>query len=143
MIRLLSIFSILSLLSSCAGSMNGAERRAQDRIMLVRSSPQTLGARRLTEQAAFHQDLAAFIRKRGEPDFIAETSSEDRQYLILYYLGESKAWACRSWRGQGNAIEFAGPYAITTKETEILAALKRNSIQSTRSGIASGPLLTP
>ncbi|GAA5482011.1 hypothetical protein [Haloferula sargassicola] len=144
MIRpLLPLLLSATLLAACAPNMNRSERRAQDRIMLVRGKPETLGARRLHEQASTHRDLAVFIGKRGDPDFIAETSSDDRQYLILYYLKDSQAWACRSWRGQDDTIEFAGPYSITTKEAEILAALKRNSVQSTRSGIASGEVLTP
>ncbi|MBB5350904.1 hypothetical protein HNR46_001138 [Haloferula luteola] len=142
MIRLL-LAALPFCLASCFSPMGGVERRAQDRIMLVREDPPTLGVRRLRQQASTHHDLAAFIRERGDPDFIAETSSDDRQYLILYYLHQRQAWACRSWRDQGEAIEFAGPYEITKKESEILAALKKNSVQSTRSGIAHGQLVTP
>ena len=131
------------LVASCAMPMGSSERKAQDRIMLVSNTPPTLGAQRLRQQSSTHRDLAIFLGNRGDPDFIAETSSEDRQYLILYYLKKEQAWACRSWRGQPNAIEFAGPYSITTKESEILEALQRNAIQSTRTGLSTGNLLLP
>ena len=86
--------------SSCVPVTDGwnagwTERAAQDRIMLVRNAPETLGHRRLVYQSAAHPDLGTFLNSRGLPDFIAETSSEDRQYLILYYLDSKRAWFLR------------------------------------------------
>jgi hypothetical protein len=123
--------------------MHWTERASQDRIMLVEESPPSLGLKRLAYQASTHPDLANFLRRRGNPDFIAETSSDDRQYLILYYLGRKQAFACRSWRGQPEIIEFAGPYDITAKEIEILESLKRGDVTTTRSGIVDDRVLTP
>lgn len=103
------------------------EHAAQDRIMLVRDTPETLGHRRLVYQSAAHPDLSVFFKGRGFPDFIAETSSEDRQYLILYYLKSRHAFACRTRRGTGSAIDFAGPYNMTVRETNVLRQLQKNS----------------
>ncbi|WP_193212191.1 hypothetical protein [Luteolibacter marinus] len=100
---------------------------AQDRIMLVRQEPETLGHRRLVYQSTDHPDLGAFLGKRGFPDFIAETSTDDREYLILYYLDSRRAFACRTHRGAGKAIDFAGPYPMTERETNLLKDMKRNS----------------
>lgn len=128
-------------LVSCVGP-GWSERAANDRIMLVRESPPTLGYHRLVQQSKSHPDLAAFINKRGRPDFVAETHSDDRHYMILYFLEAKSAYAARTWRGQ-SVIEFAGPYPITKQETKLLGDLKRDSIQETQSGIASGRLLVP
>ena len=130
-------------LASCGNRMHWTERASQDRIMLVEEEPPSLGLKRLGYQASTHPDLASFLRRRGNPDFIAETSSDDRQYLILYYLARKQAYACRSWRGQPVIIEFAGPYEITAKEIEILESLKRGDVETTRSGIAGDRVLTP
>lgn len=104
-----------------------SERAAKDRIMLVRQSPETLGHRRLVYQSAAHPDLGAFFHDKGLPDFIAETSSGDRQYLILYYLDTRRAFRCSTRRRLGARIEFAGPYPMTDRETTLLRDLKRGS----------------
>jgi len=103
------------------------EHAAQDRIMLVRDVPETLGHRRLVYQSTAHPDLSNFLEGKGFPDFIAETSSDDRQYLILYYLDSRKAFACRTRRLPHTAIDFAGPYPMTKRETEVLRELQSNS----------------
>ena len=103
------------------------ERAAQDRIMLVRNTPETLGHRRLVYQSAAHPDLGEFLQGKGFPDFIAETSSDDRQYLILYYLDSKRAFACRTRRGGGTESDFAGPYPMTERETKVLRDLQQNS----------------
>lgn len=119
-------------LAACAPVRQGwevgwTERAAQDRIMLVRDVPETLGHRRLVHQSSAHPDLGLFLRSRGWPDFIAETSSDDRQYLILYYLDGRRAFAARSRRAQGTPMEFAGPYPMTDHETKLLKDLKKNA----------------
>jgi hypothetical protein len=111
--------------------------------MLVRELPPTLGYRRLAHQVRSHPDLGRFLETQGRPDFIAETSSDDRQYLVFYYLDRQQAYACRSWRGQPNAIEFAGPYAITAQEVDLLVELKKGGTRMPDSGIAAGRLLIP
>lgn len=123
---------VLLCLASCAPVRKGwemgwTERAAQDRIMLVRDVPETLGHRRLVHQASNHPDLGFFLRSRGWPDFIAETSSDDRQYLILYYLDGRRAFAARSRRMPGTPMEFAGPYPMTEHETSLLKDLKRKA----------------
>ncbi len=103
------------------------ERAAQDRIMLVRNTPETLGHRRLVYQSAAHPHLGEFLHREGFPDFIAETSSDDRQYLILYYLKSRSAFACRTRRTGNDEIQFAGPYTMTKSETAVLKQLQHNS----------------
>lgn len=120
------------LLAACAPARRGwdagwSERAAKDRIMLVRQSPETLGHRRLVYQSAAHPDLGAFFQRKGLPDFIAETSSGDRQYLILYYLDSRRAFRCSTRRHPGTRIEFAGPYPMTDRETKLLRDLQRGS----------------
>lgn len=128
--RFLSLVFIL--LAACAPvrrdwNAGWSEHAAQDRIMLVRNDPETLGYRRLVYQSSDHPDLGVFLGKKGFPDFIAETSSDDRQYLILYYLESRRAYACRTRRGKGVATDFAGPYPMTERETSLLKNLKKNS----------------
>lgn len=121
------------LLTACVPVRSGwkrgwSEHSAHDRIMLVRDSPETLGHRRLVYQSSDHPDLGEFLGKRGFPDFIAETSTDDRQYLILYYLDSRRAFACRSRQGVG-AVDFAGPYPMTERETKLLKDLKSGTRQ--------------
>ncbi|MGB6221159.1 hypothetical protein [Haloferula sp.] len=141
--KFLPLVLIPLLLASCTDGRHWTERAAQDRIMLVRNEPETLGHKRIVYQAAAHPDFAKFLNKSGEPDFIAETSSDSRQYMILYYLDSKNAFACRSWRGSLQRMEFAGPYPMTKKETELLQQLKAGSVHTAESGIASGRLLMP
>jgi len=127
---LLLVFPLL--LSACGPVGRGweagwTERAAQDRIMLVRNAPETLGHRRLVYQSTAHPNLDVFLKEKGLPDFIAETSSEDRQYLILYYLDTKNAFACRTRRGTGTDIDFAGPYSMTDRETKVLRELQEGS----------------
>ena len=93
----------------------------------MRNAPETLGHRRLVYQSAAHPDLGVFLKSKGLPDFIAETSSDDRQYLILYYLDSRRAFACRTRRSPGTVIDFAGPYPMTDRETKLLRELQDNS----------------
>ena len=128
--RLLLLLTLC--LTACVPMRRGwdagwSERAAKDRIMLVRESPETLGHRRLVYQSAAHPGLGDFLRGKGLPDFIAETSSDDRQYLILYYLDSRRAFSCRTRRSPGTAIEFAGPYPMTERETRLLRQLQENS----------------
>ena len=95
--------------------------------MLVREAPPTLGARRVAYQSANHSDFAQFIRRNGLPDFVAETSSGDRRYMILYYVEKRQAFACRTWNGYRNEINFAGPYPINNKEAQLLNELRDKS----------------
>ncbi len=104
-----------------------SERAAQDRIMLVRNAPETLGHRRLAYQSTAHPSLRGFLRDEGLPDFIAETSSEDRQYMILYYLDSMSAYSCRTRRGATLPVDVAGPYKMTKRETAVLRELQTNS----------------
>jgi hypothetical protein len=118
------------LLAACAPvneEVGRSERAAQDRIMLVRGAPETLGHRRLVYQSAAHPSLRGFLRDEGLPDFIAETSSEDRQYMILYYLDSMSAYSCRSRRGTAAPVDVAGPYKMTKRETAVLRELQTNS----------------
>ena len=97
--KFLLISILLALfLTSCGGRMHWTERAAQDRIMLVRDDPPTLGYKRIVYQSTAHPDLSLFIQRKGRPDFIAETSADNRQYLVLYYLEKENAFVCRSWR---------------------------------------------
>ncbi len=126
-------FSILVLIAmalvcaSCIDSRAAAARAAENRIMLVRERPVTLGYRRLEHESSRHADLANFLNRKGTPDFVAETSSGDRHYLILYYVEKKQAYACRTWEGFDNEIDFAGPYPISKEEISLLNGLQANS----------------
>jgi hypothetical protein len=115
------------LLAACSPmneEVGRSERAAQDRIMLVRNAPETLGHRRLVYQSAAHPTLRGFLRDEGLPDFIAETSSDDRQYMILYYLDSMSAYSCRTRRGATQPVDVAGPYKMTKRETAVLRELQ-------------------
>ena len=118
------------LLAACSPfdeEIGRSERAAQDRIMLVRNAPETLGHRRLVYQSAAHPSLRVFLRDEGLPDFIAETSSEDRLYMILYNLDSMSAYSCRTRRGADLPVDVAGPYKMTKRETAVLRELQNGS----------------
>lgn len=102
----------------------GAE--ANDRIMLIRQEPRSLGYQRMQSQAGVYPDLGVFLDHRGMPDFLAESTSNKRHFLILYYLDASSAYACRAKAPSTREIEFAGPYAMTRKEVNLLREMKGN-----------------
>jgi hypothetical protein len=98
---------------------------ANDRIMLVREQPASLGHQRLTRQARLYPDLAAFLQLKGWPDFLAETTNDGQHYLVLYYLDRTEAWAGRTKRSTRQVMEFAGPYPITPNEKKLLRNLQQ------------------
>lgn len=95
-----------------------------NQMMLVREKPDTLGYRRLMAKSQQFGDVKIFIDQTGLPDFVAETHSSDRDYLIFYYLDKREAFACRT-RTRGSAqVEFAGPYPMAAGELRLLKAAK-------------------
>lgn len=109
--------------SLISGGMSAA---AKDQIMLVRKEPPSFGYQRLTMQADDFPDLEVFLSKHGLPDFLAETSSQHRRYLILYFLKDRRAYVCRSRVENSRAVEFAGPYPITPREFRLLDDFRRD-----------------
>ena len=113
------------LLGACAGFEESglpgsASSMARNQMMLVRKEPPTFGYYRLSSLAKIYPDLALFVNKKGDPDFLAETDNHSRNYFILYYLKQRQAFACRTRPAQRQSIEFAGPYPVTDKEYKIL-----------------------
>lgn len=88
--------------------------------MMVRKSPPTFGYERLVAHCATYPDLNIFVSRQGVPDFLAETRSHGRHYLILYYLTVREAYACRDAPGRGGNVEFSGPYPVTAREYKVL-----------------------
>jgi len=137
MIRSVSIFSALFLpllIPSCARVadewLTGFEASAaKDQIMLIREEPPSFGYQRLSTQARTYPDFGIFIQQNGLPDFMAETANRDRRYLILYYLKERHAYACRTKSPRAKAVEFAGPYPITKREYELLDGFRTASVK--------------
>lgn len=130
-LRPLTCVAILSLAGCGAVSdawMTGwTQTAANDRIMLVRAEPPSFGHRRLVLQSRLYPDLALFLGKRGLPGFIAEISNRDRHYLILYYLPDREAYACRTGGAGSHQIEFAGPYPITSSEARTLEGFQHQA----------------
>ena len=122
------------LLGSCARfdkswMPGGAAALARNQIMLVRKEPPSFGFSRLTTRSQVYPDLGLFVRQKGIPDFLAETGDHDRHYFILYYLGERKAFACRTRPDHARAVEFAGPYPITSGEFRLLDGFRRGKVR--------------
>jgi hypothetical protein len=102
---------------------------AHNQMMLVRESPMTLGYRRLIAKSEQSADLKIFIGQTGMPDFLAEATSGNRDYLIFYYLDRRKAFACRTSARSSGAVEFTGPYQMTPGELRLLKAAKSKADQ--------------
>lgn len=126
-VRMLVVAICVAVGASCSTLENsGMAGAAQDQIMLVRADPPSLGYLRLHTQINRFSDISLFIKKNGLPDFLAETGNRDRQYFILYYLKERRAFACRTRSNDSKAVEFAGPYPVTAREQQILTDFKRD-----------------
>lgn len=133
--RIIVVAALASALSSCArfeesGLPGSASSMARNQIMLVGAEPETFGHYRLTSQMRIYPELSVFVAKRGIPDFLAETHNGRQQYLILYYLRDRQAFACRNRVHRPRNLEFAGPYPITDKEFKMLRSLKDKAEKS-------------
>jgi hypothetical protein len=106
-----------------SGLPGSAASMARNQMMLVRKEPPSFGYYRLSSQKRIYPDLAIFLEGKGTPDFLAETNDQKRNYFILYYLAKREAFACRTHPERSQAMEFSGPYPITRKEYQTLAAL--------------------
>lgn len=95
--------------------------------MFVRQQPRTFGHQRLTALSQVYPDLGLFLHQEGYPDFLAETNKSGNRYLILYYLAQRKAFACRSGAGNSRQIEFSGPYPVTDSEFKTLDTIRGKS----------------
>jgi len=107
---------------------------AHNQMMLVRENPATLGYRRLMVKSEQSADLKIFIGQTGLPDFLAEASSGNRDYLIFYYLERRQAFACRTAGQVNGSVEFTGPYAMTPGELRLLKAAKSKVSDTTVAG---------
>lgn len=110
-----------------SGLPGSASSMARNQMMVVRREPVTFGYYRLTSLTRIYPDLAFFVEKRGVPDFLAETESENQDYFILYYLKKRQAFVCRTDLGQRHAVKFSGPHPITKREFETLDGFRKNA----------------
>ena len=106
-------------------------RVAHDQMMFVRPDPPTFGYQRLITGMREYPDLAVFVSQRGLPDFLAETGDRSQRYMILYYLSQRQAFACRTVSSGSRAVEFAGPYPITDREFKTLEGIRSPSTADT------------
>ncbi len=129
LIRRLILTAAVGLLGGCAtfeesGLPGSASSMARNQMMQVSREPASFGYYRLTSLGRIYPDLDAFVRTRGLPDFLAETTNRGSSYYILYYLADREAFACRNRPGQRKSLEFAGPYPITPREVRTLEDLR-------------------
>jgi hypothetical protein len=108
-----------------SGLPGSASSMARNQMMYVREQPPTFGHYRLGSLARIYPDLAVFVKRKGLPDFLAETTNSNRNYYILYYLDRRQAFACRTRPGQRGTIEVAGPYPVTDKEYKTLDGFRK------------------
>lgn len=128
-IRRLFMAPAVILAGSCAtfeesGLPGSASSMARNQMMHVSRDAGSFGYYRLTSLGKVYPDLDAFVRTRGLPDFLAETTNRGTGYYILYYLKDREAFACRNRPGQRASLEFAGPYPITPGEVRTLEGLR-------------------
>lgn len=129
LIRPLLLTTAVLLSGSCStfeesGLPGSAASMARNQMMHVSREAQSFGYYRLTSLGKIYPDLDAFVRTRGMPDFLAETTNRGSSYYILYYLSDREAFACRNRPGQRKSLEFAGPYPITPREVRTLESLR-------------------
>lgn len=115
-------------LTSCTTLMpDGQSWSANNRIMLVRGEPPTLGHQRTEFLRTYYPSFGRFLGQQGRPDFIAETRSDRRHFIVLYYPERQLAYSCRSVQISRRDVEFSGPYTITRGEVAVLRRLKREA----------------
>lgn len=116
------------MMASCAPMMSdGQAWSANNRIMLVRREPATLGYQRATFLRTYYPSFGRFLQQQGQPDFIAETHSDRRHFIVLYYPERHIAYACRSVNVTNRDVEVTGPHPITRSEVAVLQRLKREA----------------
>lgn len=104
---------------------------ARDQMMMVRAEPPTFGYQRLLTGMRDYPDLARFVNQRGLPDFLAETGDRSNRYMILYYLRQREAIACRVVSNRAGTVEFAGPYPVTDREFKTLDGIRNPGSEGT------------
>lgn len=103
------------------------EKEANDSIMIIDSSPATLGWKRLQYFTTLHPEFGTFLGQFGTPDCIAETTHSRQHYLIAYYLHNRQAYSFRnSTKAMSQPIEIAGPYPMSPKEYRLLRKLQKD-----------------
>ncbi|MFK7851459.1 MAG: hypothetical protein AB8D78_10820 [Akkermansiaceae bacterium] len=117
--------------SGSASFLQRTNAQAKDHIMLVRQEPPTFGFRRLVALSDYYPDLPVFLKSKGLPGFMAETSRGGNRYLILYYTEIREQFAVRSGDGASRQVEFSGPYPITEKEIKALGKLRQGGNTAT------------
>jgi hypothetical protein len=103
------------------------EKEANDSIMIVDSSPATLGWKRLQYFTTLHPEFGTFLKQFGTPDCIAETTHSRQHYLVAYYLNNRQAYSFRNnTKAISQPIEVAGPYPMSPKEYRLLRSLQKD-----------------
>jgi hypothetical protein len=100
---------------------------SQDQIMLVRKDPPSLGQRRLTSLAGVYPDLGGFLRAHGSPEFLAETHTSNRHFLVLYYLTTQTSYVCQAKQPSTREISPAVPYTMSRRECNLLKDFQRQA----------------
>lgn len=127
-IRWLGTALVAASLASCTSFVpEGQSRSANNRIMLVRQEPATLGYQRTAFLRSYYPAFGDFINRQGFPDFIAETESDKRHFIVLYYPEHQSAYSCRGVQFSRRDVEFTGPIKITRGEVAVLKRLKREA----------------
>lgn len=126
---------MLVLLGSCSVGSNNSTGNTltgtKDRMVLV-NSPNSYGHRRLVELSRSYPVLDSFIKNKGFPRYLAETSNSRNRYLIMYYPNQRKAYVCRGGLGRSNHAEFIGPITIKDSEMVKLRRLENGADQFLR-----------
>lgn len=129
--KTLAIISIVSLgaLPSCSsfeqsGLPGSASSMAKNQIMRI--EPTSFGQYRLSQHLQSYPDLQYFIKQRGNPEFLAETTHHGQHYLIFYYLSQRQAFVCRNHLDPSLSLQFSGPYPISKKERKVLKKILKS-----------------
>lgn len=107
-----------------SGLPGSAASMAHNQLMYVSEERETFGYYRIRTLVEQQPDLGLFVRQRGMPEFLAETTNDGVHYSILYYLSDREAFASRPRIGEARSLEFSGPYPITPREVRILENLR-------------------
>lgn len=101
-------------------STKALDEKAHDKIMWVSDNPATFGRYRMLMHCQQYPSFQTFVRKHGEPEYMAETNSKGRHIWIVYYPEKSEAYACKTERRMRGQVLYSGPYPITKNERAML-----------------------
>jgi hypothetical protein len=92
-------------------------------IQPVRSSPPTLGYRRLKAYGTSNDTIKLFLQAKGYPDYIIEQHGLKPFKMFCYYISKNQAYLVQSTGNYAPSTRILGPDPIGEKDKKFFISL--------------------